>query len=116
MSRAYTPNDAKQIQTAFDNLTNEEQDNLIAGLNADGITQKGILLYYAPAFIQNAVNADSENKVEMLNKTFGIMSEIYKNNSGENQEEPIKIVSLSNIATAIKNSPHESQENLLACL
>ncbi|MBQ8847410.1 MAG: dual specificity protein phosphatase family protein [Candidatus Gastranaerophilales bacterium] len=112
LSRAYTPNDAQEVIEAFSKLNKEEQYDLLKGLSKDGINQKGVLLYYAPAFIQNAINAMPDNKIEMLAKAYKIMSRIYKNNKVFGDDEKVHIVSLANIANAIRKEPGLSAEEL----
>ncbi len=102
MSRASSIQDITVITTAFNRLKADEQNNLITGLLKDGITEGGVLLYYAPAFIQNAMNTMPDKKTEMLEKAFRIISFIYRdihNKSG------IKIFSMAQIATLIKEQP-----------
>ena len=111
MSRASSQNDVSNITNAFSNLTKEEQDNLTTGLNSNGINDCGILLYYSPAFLQNSMNSNPENKQAMLEKAFKVMSYIYKDNT-QNEEVGIKTISLSNIANKIKQEPNISAEEL----
>ena len=69
-------------------------------------------MYYAPAFIQNAINAMPDNKIEMLAKAYKIMSRIYKNNKVFGDDETVHIVSLANIANSIRKEPGLSAEEL----
>ncbi len=116
MSRAYTPKDASEVIKAFSNLSLEEQQNLLDGLSRDGINKKGVLLYYSPAFIQNAINAKSDNKEEMLTKAYSIMSKIYANYLGKDNNNLVQIVSLADIANTIRNNPDLSAEELYSLL
>ena len=111
MSRASNEQDVNNIIEAYNNLPEEEQKDLTTGLNSNGITDCGILLYYSPAFLQNSMNANPQNKVGMLAKAFKVMSYIYKDNK-ENEETGIKTISLSNIANRIKEEPEISAEDL----
>ena len=111
MSRASNEQDVNNIIEAYNNLTEEEQDNLITGLNSNGIIDCGVLLYYSPAFLQNSMNANPENKVEMLEKAFKVMSYIYADNKSD-KEFGIKTISLSDIANKIKQEPDISAEEL----
>lgn len=113
MSRAYTPDDATLIYDAFESLDSKTQKDLIDGLKADGIEEKGVLLYYAPAFIQNALTSGIEDKKEILAKAFEIMSKLYASTDLASENENIKIISLSDVATAIKQMPDKSIEELL---
>ena len=116
MSRAATPKDALQILDAFQNLSVEEQKNLLNGLAKDGISENGILLYYSPAFIQNMINANPDMKTQMLTKAYSVMSKIYSNNENKSSEEKVKVISLANIASAIKTNPNLTTEQLYAKL
>ena len=80
-------------------------------MNSNGINDCGILLYYSPAFLQNSMNSNSENKQAMLEKAFKVMSYIYKDNK-EDKEIGIKTISLSSIANKIKEEPDISAEEL----
>lgn len=111
MSRAINESDVNNIIRAFRNLTKGEQENLASCLDSNGITDCGILLYYSPAFLQNSMNANLENKVEMLEKAFKVMSYIYADNKSD-KEFGIKTISLSDIANKIKQEPDISAEEL----
>ena len=111
MSRATTQKDIEAIFDAFGYLNYEEQCNLIKGLNSNGITNKGVLLYYSPAFIQNSINANPNNKIEMLAKAFKVMSKIYKQHLNDTQVG-VETVSLLKIANKIKAEPNISAEEL----
>lgn len=111
MSRATSKDDIEMVFRAFDNLDSNEQDSLIKGLNSNGITDKGVLLYYSPAFIQNSINANSDNKIEMLTKAFKVMSKIYSQKL-DDSKKGIEIVSLLDIANKIKIEPDISVQEL----
>ena len=116
MSRAYTPKDAQEIKEAFSQLSKDEQQNLVEGLSKDGISNKGILLYYSPAFIQNMINSTSDSKIEMLSKAYRVMSKIYANKTDESVKEQVQIISLADIANAIRINPALSAEELYSQL
>ena len=110
MARASSQQDVEDIQTAFKQLSYDQQLELIQGLSKDGIKKPGILLYYAPAFMQNAVNAKPNNKINMLKKAFEMFALIYKQNKDVNKN--IEVISLLNAANAIKNNPDYTSEEL----
>ena len=110
MARASSQQDVEDIQTAFKQLSYDQQLELIQGLSKDGIKKPGILLYYAPAFMQNAVNAKPNDKINMLKKAFEMFTLIYKQNKDVNKN--IEVISLLNAANAIKNNPDYTAEEL----
>ena len=116
MSRAYSPEDARKVMDAFSRLSTEEKQNLVEGLAKDGINQNGVLLYYSPAFIQNAINADKNNEIEMLTKAYSVMSKIYANNNDIDSQEKVQIISMANVANAIRTNPELSAEELYKLL
>lgn len=54
--RIYSPTDAKEVKQSYINLPVQVKEMLTKELTKDGISNKGILLYYAPASLSNAVN------------------------------------------------------------
>ena len=60
MARCETNEQFNQVKTVFGDLPKSKQDRLITELNKDGINDHAFLLYYAPAILVNACNADSK--------------------------------------------------------
>ncbi len=108
MSRASNPQEAQNVILAFSKLSQDEQINLINGINGNGIDSPGTLLYYAPAFIQNCINAG--DKREMLEKAYKVISRIYKQNA--NYKNDVNVLSLANIANAIKSNSNLTVDEL----
>lgn len=73
LSRAFFPDQARAVKEAFQELSSEEQSALANFLNADGIKEKGFVLYDAPQFIENARN----NKKLPLVEAFRILLRVY---------------------------------------
>ena len=115
ISRAATQKDIEAISKAFNLLDDNEQNALTKGLNSNGITDQGVLLYYSPAFIQNAINANPDNKTEMLAKAFKVISKIYSQKLN-NAQKGIETISLLSIANKIKTQPDISAEELFKYL
>ncbi len=102
ISRANTPKDVTDIQQAVDTLMMKDKTVLFNGLLADGMKKPGILLYYAPAFIQNAINAAPDKKINMLKKAYITMGLVYWENT---PPSGVRTISLAPAATAIKQNP-----------
>ncbi len=72
MRRCETLDQFKQVQEVFARLPDDIQELFISELNKTGITDHGILLYYAPAVLTNACAAFKQNPSEGL--TLGLHS------------------------------------------
>lgn len=78
--RVYSPNDAKQVKQSYYNLPVQVREMLTKELAKDGITDNGILLYYAPATLSNAVNYfKSIGEMNAINKAMEIVLPILAN-------------------------------------
>lgn len=78
--RVYSPNDAKQVKQSYYNLPVQVREMLTKELAKDGITDNGILLYYAPATLSNAINYfKSIGEMSAINKAMEIVLPILAN-------------------------------------
>lgn len=78
--RVYSPNDAKQVKQSYYNLPVQVREMLTKELIKDGITDNGILLYYAPATLSNAINYfKSIGEMSAINKAMEIVLPILAN-------------------------------------
>ncbi len=109
MSRAATAHEANNVIQAIHQLSENDKTALYNGLNADGIQTAGILLYYAPAFIQNAIQAAPNKKLEMLTKAYETMGHLYQNMTPVSN---VQTVSLATAAQTIKENPSVSATEL----
>eukprot|EP00746_Dinoflagellata_sp_MGD_P009917 gnl/MRDRNA2_/MRDRNA2_120324_c0_seq1.p1 gnl/MRDRNA2_/MRDRNA2_120324_c0~~gnl/MRDRNA2_/MRDRNA2_120324_c0_seq1.p1 ORF type:complete len:1026 (-),score=208.12 gnl/MRDRNA2_/MRDRNA2_120324_c0_seq1:221-3259(-) len=70
------------VQNAFQGLYSDERARLTKYLNADGIRERpGFLLYYAPAFMENAKlnpNVGLENGMRLMLAVYDMAAEEYK--------------------------------------
>ncbi len=109
MSRATTLKDITDIKHVVDNLTIKDRTVLLNGLLADGIKKPGVLQYYAPAFIQNTLNAAPDKRSNMLKKAYITMGLIYWEDT---PPKGVRTISLAPIAEAIKKNPEASVSKL----
>lgn len=78
--RVYSPSEAKQVKQSYCNLPTQVREMLTKELVKDGIADTGILLYYAPATLSNAVNYfRSAGDVDAINKAISIVLPILAN-------------------------------------
>lgn len=105
--RVSTPEEADEIRIAVDSLNMETKNNLEKELMATGIENDvAILMYYAPATFQNALNyykkLKSENAItKTIQKVAPLMSIIYKKiRTMENCSEGVVIAFIADIAKA----------------
>lgn len=106
--------EAKQVQESYRNLPIQVKELLTRELNKNGILNKGILLYYAPATLQNAINffkkENCENPIgEAMKIVLPIFANIYgmiisKNYSAE--KTGVCTVFIGDVAEMAK-TPHE---------
>lgn len=89
MARCESSAEFDQVKAAFENkLLAKTQDILCKALNKNGVTDRGVLLYYGPAVICNARSAYKENPGEgiaiglrYLAKVLSLASSLQKNSA-----------------------------------
>jgi hypothetical protein len=78
LSRAFKPEQGQAIQTAWATLSDEERQTLTAELTETGLDgHKGILVYYAPAVIANAVKA-AGSYAAGLDYALPVLAKVYR--------------------------------------
>lgn len=78
--RVYSPNEAKQVKESYCYLPVQVKEMLTKELSKDGITDNGILLYYAPATLSNAVNYfKNSGDADAIHKAITIVIPIFAN-------------------------------------
>ncbi len=109
--RVYSPDEAEQIKKSYCNLPVQVREMLTKELSKDGITENGILLYYAPATLSNAVNYFKNNRdSDAINKGIEIILPILANIYGlvkakinkANKEEKVCTVFIADVAQKAK--------------
>lgn len=106
LSRAGTPEEGQTVKQAFNQLSQENREVLTSNLNKTGIDDRGTLLYYAPAFIQNLKGASKEEPVAVLSKGFSILADIYKKaDEITDKTQGVFTVLISDVAKIAKESP-----------
>ncbi len=106
LSRAGTEAEAKTVQKVFEVLPAESKEILTDHLNRTGVDNKGILVYYAPAFLQNLKGAIKEQPEQALTKGFTVLSDIYKQaDKMADKEKGVFTVLISDVARVAKENP-----------
>ncbi|MEI8390560.1 MAG: hypothetical protein WCG23_11840 [bacterium] len=108
LSRAGSTGEAKTIRNVFESLSDEHQKTLTTHLNRTGIEDKGILLYYAPAFLQNLKGALKEQPEQALQKGFSTLAELYQRaDKMADKPKGVFTVLISDIAKTAKEAPEK---------
>lgn len=78
--RACCPQEAAEVKQSYINLPIQVREMLTKELTKDGINDKGILLYYAPAVFSNATNYFKKNgNINVIGNTMKIVLPILAN-------------------------------------
>ncbi len=103
LSRVGTPEEANIVKNAFHALSDKEKSILTKHLTKDGINDKGILIYYAPALLNNLKVVPNKQPQQALEKGFSILAHIYqKAEEMTNNSKGVFTVSISNVAQKAK--------------
>lgn len=78
LSRAFSPEQGQDIQATWSALSDQQKKILTAELNETGLNgNKGVLIYYAPAVVANAVKATG-SYTEGLTHALHVFSDVYE--------------------------------------
>lgn len=100
--------DASTVKKAFDVLPEEQREILTDHLNRNGIEDKGVLVYYAPAFVQNLKGALKEQPEQALTKGFSILVDVYKKaDAMTDKSKGVFTVLISDVARVAKENPSQ---------